>query len=122
MTSLLHLEDCKQPHKAKSKTGYSQNAFHRGQYANYSPAANGASAPDTGGAGSGYMLERHEQSTCSRKEEAEHCTTRPVTLIYRSLSVHALFHATGTIGIDHVTVLPSWGWRLVWACNRILKA
>jgi len=29
-------------HKAKSKAGYSQNAFHRGQYANFSSAANGS--------------------------------------------------------------------------------
>lgn len=42
MTSLLHLKTANRnwPHKAKSKTGHSQNAFHRGQYANISKAAN----------------------------------------------------------------------------------
>lgn len=30
------------PHKAKLKTGYSQNAFQRGQRANFSRAANGS--------------------------------------------------------------------------------
>lgn len=55
-------EDQKQHwlHKAKEKTGYSQNAFHRGQYANISTAANGSSRVVLQiheGAGSGYVAE-----------------------------------------------------------------
>lgn len=58
-------------HKAKSKAGYSQNAFHRGQYANFSTAANGSSAamlqiqegPDR------VTWQRHQRDTCSRKKE-----------------------------------------------------
>lgn len=75
---LIATEDHKQhwPHKAKSKTGYSQNAFHRGQYANFSIAANGSS---------GVVLQiqtgldqvtwrGQEQCTCSNKKGMEDCT------------------------------------------------
>lgn len=48
------------PHKAKPTTRYSQNAFHRGQYANFSKAANGSSGvvfQIQEGTGSDYVAE-----------------------------------------------------------------
>lgn len=70
-------EDWKQhwPHKAKSKTRYSQNAFHRGQYANFSTTANDSSGAPfqikvgvVGGSGVGLRGEDMSGPACSRQE------------------------------------------------------
>lgn len=70
-------EDRKQhwPHKAKSKTRYSQNAFHRGQYANFSTAANDSSGAPfqmkvgaVGGSWVGLRGEDMSDPACSRQE------------------------------------------------------
>lgn len=70
-------EDWKQhwPHKAKSKTRYSQNAFHRGQYANFSTTANDSSGGlfqikvgVVGGSRVGLRGEDMSGPSCSRQE------------------------------------------------------
>lgn len=70
-------EDWKQhwPHKAKSKKRYSQNAFHRGQYANFSTPANDSSVAPfqikvgvVGGSRLGLHGEDVSGPACSRQE------------------------------------------------------
>lgn len=62
MTSLLHLktENSTGPIRPSQRQNISQNAFHRGQYANFSTAANGSSGfvlQIQEGAGLGYVAE-----------------------------------------------------------------